>query len=149
MQIVTNVKKATSHLTVIKKIIKTSDEIVLCSGWMKFCGLREILPVIDAAIDRGASITLYTNAEHATKDSVAALSARPALRHINLRKPYLHTKLYYGARSDGFIVMSGSANITSGGLWKSEELSSLVSGKLGDDYHRQIAGYLDRLAGLA
>lgn len=146
LQIVTNVRKSKSHLTVLKNIFEHYDDIVICSGWMKMCGLSEILPKIDGAISRGARIAVYTNTSHVEVSCVAALQARPGLTHLNVSTPYLHTKLYYGRKGDSFIAMVGSANITAGGLWKNEELSQVISGPASDAIHAQYAAYIKRLS---
>lgn len=148
MQIVSNVRKSKSHLTVLKKIFEQYDDIVICSGWMKMCGLSEVLPTIDGAISRGARIAVYTNTSHAEVGCVAALKARPGLTHLNVETPYLHTKLYYGRRGESFTAMVGSANITAGGLWKNEELSLVLSGQTSDAIHVQYADYIKRLSAL-
>lgn len=148
MQIVTNVRKSKSHLTVLKNIFEQYDDIVICSGWMKMCGLGEILPMIDGAISRGARIAVYTNTSHAEVGCVEALQARSGLTHSNVATPYLHTKLYYGRKGESFIAMVGSANITAGGLWKNEELSQVLSGQTSDAIHAQYAAYIERLSGL-
>jgi HKD family nuclease len=148
LQIVTNVRKSKSHLTVLKNILEQYDEIVICSGWMKMCGLGEILPMIDGAVSRGARIAVYTNTSHAEEVCVAALQARSGLTHMNVGTPYLHTKLYYGRNGDSFIAMVGSANVTAGGLWKNEELSQVLSGQTSDAIHAQYAAYIKKLSAL-
>lgn len=150
MQIVINVRKSTkSHLATLKKIIESSEEIVICSGWMKMCGLSELLPTMDIALTRGASIRVYTNREHTESGCIEALAARKQIIHANVPKPtYLHTKLYYGRQGSSYIAMIGSANVTAGGLWKNEELSQVVNGVVDDPLHSQLAPYLKTLSGL-
>lgn len=142
---ITNVSKRKSHLSVVKDILKEYDDIVLCSGWMKMCGLSEILPLIDEALARNAKVSIYTNAEHTQASCVAALTERPNVAHANVKKPYLHTKLYYGRTRDSFIAMTGSANVTAGGLWKNEEFSQLTYGGIGDPAYAQLEAYLKKL----
>ncbi|MCZ7719907.1 phospholipase D family protein [Pseudomonas aeruginosa] len=150
MHVITNVRKSTkSHLEALRHLIADNDEIVICSGWMKMCGLSELLADIDRALSRGATISVYTNHEHTETSCVSALAERSNLYHFNIPRPtYLHTKLYFGRRDDTYRVIIGSANITSGGLWKNEELSQGRTGRLDDEFHSQIAEYLERLPGL-
>ncbi|MGE8302867.1 MAG: hypothetical protein ACN6PW_00240 [Pseudomonas kermanshahensis] len=148
MQIVTNAGKNKNHLSVLKAIIEGSEEIVICSGWMKICGLKQILPSVDQAIARGSRVLIYTNAEHTDVDCVKELSARPGVTHLNVAKPYLHSKLYYGRSGDSFRVMVGSANVTAGGLLRNEELSHAVSGNTTDLLHDHYLAYLKKLSGL-
>ncbi|QAY94300.1 hypothetical protein CUN63_29300 [Pseudomonas sp. ACM7] len=113
---------------------------------MKACGLSPLLKHLDNAIARGSRITIYTNHEHTDQDCVESLAGMGGLRHINVPRPtYLHTKLYYGRSGESYTAILGSANVTSGGLWKNEELSCQVSGRVTDDSHEQLALYLQRL----
>jgi HKD family nuclease len=145
---ITNVSKRKSHLSVVKEILSENDEIVLCSGWMKMCGLSELLPLIDEALARNAKVSIYTNAEHTQASCVAALSQRLSVTHSNVKNPYLHTKLYYGRTRDSFIAMTGSANVTAGGLWRNEEFSQLSYGGIGDPTHAPLEAYLKKLSRL-
>lgn len=148
MQIITNLSKSRSHLTAINSILEGANDIVICSGWMRMCGLNAILPAIDIALAKGAQISVYTNAKHTDAGCVEALRGRPSLTHFNMVKPYLHTKLYYGRMGESFVAMVGSANITSGGLWKNEELSQLVSAVVSDPIHAHYMNYIEKLTRL-
>jgi len=147
LRLITNVKKdSQSHLCELKKLLSTSEQIVICSGWMKACGLSPLLKHIGEAIGRGAHVTVYTNHEHTERGCIKSLAGLAGLKHVNVPRPtYLHTKLYYGRSEESYSAILGSANITSGGLWKNEELSYYVSGKVTDDAHRQLAVYLQHL----
>lgn len=150
MRLIANVKKDTqSHLYELKQLLSMSDRIVICSGWMKANGLSLLLKDISAAIRKGSQITVYTNHEHTEPRCIKSLSRMPGLKHFNVPKPiYLHSKIYYGQKGDSYAAIVGSANITKGGLCTNEELSYLVSGKIGDDVHGQLALYLRRLSEL-
>jgi HKD family nuclease len=150
LRLIANVKKDTqSHLYELKQLLSTSEQIVICSGWMKGNGLSLLLKDIRKAIRRGSEITVYTNQEHTEPGCIKSLLKMPGLKHFNVPKPiYLHSKIYYGQKDDSYSAIIGSANITKGGLCTNEELSYLVSGKIGDDAHGQLALYLGRLSEL-
>ncbi|WP_437216396.1 phospholipase D-like domain-containing protein [Pseudomonas sp. ER28] len=148
MRIITNSSKSKNHLSALLAIIEGSDEIVICSGWMKICGLAQILPAVDRAVVRGAPVLIITNAQHTEAECVAELSARPGIVHRNVAKPYLHSKLYYGRKSDAFSVMVGSANVTGGGLTRNEELSHVISGKISEPSHAHYVAYIQKLSRL-
>lgn len=142
-------KDTQSHLFELRALLSMSDQIVICSGWMKACGLSPLLKDIDRAVSRGAKISVYTNQEHTEPACVDRLADVAGLKHFNVVRPiYLHTKFYYGEKADSYSAILGSANITSGGLWKNEELSYQVQGDIGDDAHAQLALYLKRLSAL-
>lgn len=149
MRIITNVRKNRSHLPEVLRLIANHDEVVICSGWMKMCGLSEVLPTLDLALERGASVSVFTNKRDTETDCVAALSQRVGLFHANIPTPkYFHSKLYYGRQGDHFMAIIGSANVTAGGLWKNEELSTLIEGSVSDPLHAQLSAYLGALPAL-
>ncbi len=150
MRLITNENKdSQSHLSELKKILLSSEQIVICSGWMKFCGLSPLLRHISKALQRGAQITVYTNREHTEQKCVERLARLPGLKHFNVPRPtYLHTKFYYGRAGDAYSAVLGSANITSGGLWKNEELSSQIDGTIGDYGYEQLEPYMRKLTAL-
>ncbi|WP_156882686.1 phospholipase D-like domain-containing protein [Pseudomonas sp. CF161] len=150
MRLITNVEKdSQSHLCELKNLLSASEQIVICSGWMKACGLSPLLKHMREAIGRGAHMTVYTNREHTERACIKSLASLTGLKHVNVPRPtYLHTKLYYGRSGDSYRAILGSANVTSGGLWKNEELSYCVSGKVTDDAHRQLTAYLQGLTAL-
>lgn len=150
MRLITNEKKDShSHLFELKKLFSSYERIVICSGWMKICGLSPLLSHMSEALHRGANITVYTNREHTDQKCIEGLARLPGLKHFNVPRPtYLHTKLYYGRTGELYSAILGSANITSGGLWKNEELSSLLDGTIGDYGHAQLESYLRKLTGL-
>lgn len=150
MRLISNVEQDTqSHLHELKQLLSISERIVICSGWMKATGLSLLLRDIRAAIRRGSQITVYTNQEHTEPSCIKSLLKVAGLKHFNVPKPiYLHSKIYYGQKGDSYSAIVGSANITRGGLCTNEELSYLVSGKIGDDAHGQLELYLKRLSEL-
>ncbi len=145
MQLVYNETKK-NHLTVITDLIEPAKRIVICSGWIKSCGLTLLLPVIDRALARNASIIIYTNIEHTPPACARALAIRQGLQHIIApSRPYLHTKLYYVETASYFKAILGSANITAGAFRTNEELSIVLEGELGTVEHTNILDYLARL----
>jgi len=58
--LITN-SKPNNHDRVINRLILSSEEIILCSGWLKLEGVNMILPSIICAESNGADITLFSN----------------------------------------------------------------------------------------
>jgi hypothetical protein len=58
--LITN-SKPNNHDRVINRLILSSEEIVLCSGWLKLEGVNMVLPSIICAENNGADITLFSN----------------------------------------------------------------------------------------
>lgn len=136
-----------NHRKLLVDLISRSDVSILCSGWLKYDGLVELLPAIDCGLSNHATITVYSNEEHTEEQAIAAIAERPALKHFIMSKQcrYLHTKLYYFEHSGEYAAIIGSANITHGGLVRNEELSVRIGGRVGDSEQQQILDYLDEL----
>ena len=149
MRLITNAdSEKRSHLHELTTLIRKSDEIVLSSGWMKACGLDLIVEDIRGAIERGASVTIYSSQRETELDCFETLAGVSGVRHFTIGKIYFHPKLYYGKAAESFVAILGSANITKGGLQSNEELSCLMEGPVKEESHAQIQGYLDRLSAL-
>lgn len=138
------------HKHLLAELIKKSDLSILCSGWIKLPGLKDLLPAIDSALKSGAKIIVYSNLEQ-TWDGVAEeLALRRGLAHhiVNDAKRALHTKIYYFESDEQYTAVIGSANITKGGLSGNEELSVRVAGTRGDQLYHQLQQYLQSLASM-
>ncbi|MDU8588454.1 hypothetical protein, partial [Pseudomonas syringae] len=51
--------EATTILT--PGVINNADKIVICSGWIKQCGVDLLVEHLAAALGRGTAITIFTN----------------------------------------------------------------------------------------
>lgn len=133
-----------NHKKLFASLISESERSVLCSGWLKYAGLKLLLPSIDSAISQGAQIVVYSNDQHTELEAAAALASRPALQHViaSGAHRYLHTKLFYFQKGENYTAVIGSANLTEGGLVKNEELSIVVTGTKSDSTHKQFEDYL-------
>ncbi|MCP5173484.1 MAG: NgoFVII family restriction endonuclease [Moraxellaceae bacterium] len=147
MEIVFNDSNSNNHLKVLTELMLKSDEMIFCSGWVKIEGLKLIAKELSLAIKRNAKITLITNKEHTNQECIEYLKEYN-VNHIIIdsSKRYFHTKMYYFVLNDNYNVLIGSANLTSGALKSNEELSVLTSGKIGDNEHKKIALYLERIS---
>ena len=125
-------------------MVADAQRVVLVSGWIKHEGIDLLTSPLKAALEREASVTLFTNAKHTEKDSLRKLKALPGLNHVIVPESlvYLHTKLYYVEDRHGFKAIVGSANITKNALQKNEELSVYFEGGFGCEEHQQLKAYL-------
>lgn len=114
----------------------------MCSGHLKFGGVKAIEDELKKAVDRGARVIFYSNEKHTERDAAEAL-AKLGVEHIVVdhSRAYLHTKLYCFEAGDRYSAIVGSANITKAALTSNEELSYVVDGIKGDPQHRQLAAY--------
>ena len=135
------------HKRLLNLLISKSERAILCSGWINHAGLAHLLPAIDAALGRGADILVYSNGRHTDAEVLKALASRPGLKHVvaDAGVKYLHTKLDYFARGDGYTAVLGSAHLAEGGLIRNEELSIVLTGTKGDAGFQELAHYLSTL----
>jgi phosphatidylserine/phosphatidylglycerophosphate/cardiolipin synthase-like enzyme len=138
------------HVDLLSELINKSKLSILCSGWIKLPGLEDLLPSIDAALSRGATVIVYSNLKE-TKEGVApALASRTGLTHrmVGRGTRALHTKIYYFETDDAYTAVIGSANITKGGLSTNEELSVVLRGIQGDPVFLELQKYLQTIANM-
>ncbi|MDF1878113.1 NgoFVII family restriction endonuclease [Sulfurimonas sp. SAG-AH-194-C20] len=146
MELVTNngTKKHKHHII---ELIKSSDRIIISSGWMKMDGLKKLKICLDIAVKNNAKITIYSDHQN-TKDGVREfLNTYKTIEHIITKKnETLHSKIYYFEQEKSFTTLIGSANITHGGLYSSDELSVKITGLIGDKNYLSIWKYLSDLS---
>ena len=138
------------HKHLLAELIKKSELSILCSGWIKLPGLKDLFPAIDSALENGAEIIVYSNLKQ-TLDGVAGeLASRSGLTHhmVDDTRRALHTKIYYFETGEQYTAVIGSANITKGGLSGNEELSVRLAGTKGDQLYHQLQQYLQSLASM-
>jgi len=145
MNLITNKGRGKNHKALINKLILTSDEIIMSSGWMKEEGLMAILPNLEEVIKKNVTVTIYSNQQHTETFVTEKLKGYENIKHIMFKKKTLHSKIYYFKKGDTFTAIIGSANITYGGLVHSEELSVKISNTIDSDEHIEIKKYLDNL----
>jgi HKD family nuclease len=147
MQIINNIGSS-NHLTTINELISKYDNILLCSGWMKFEGAKLISDNLKRALKRGANILIATNEKHTGKRSINLLK-KLGIKHALIKKAndvkYFHTKFYYFEGNGEYVYIIGSANITEGALLDSDELSVCISGSISDQNHQQIQPYIEHI----
>jgi len=146
MKLITN-KARKNHRKRINDLILWAESIVICSGWMKQNGLKLLLPNLKKAIEKNVKITFFSNEIHTEIDAIKSLKELKHIKHVLIpkNKKTLHSKIHYFQKGNVFIAIVGSANITLGGLVKSEELSIEIEGDLNSDEHLQIRNYIDEL----
>jgi HKD family nuclease len=133
-----------NHRKLLASLISESERSVLCSGWLKYSGVKLLLPSIDIAISQGAEIVVYSNDQHTESSAADALASRPALTHViaSGTHRYLHTKFFYFEKGESYTAVVGSANLTEGGLVENEELSLVITGGKAEPLHKQFHDYL-------
>lgn len=154
MKLIINKKnsKKYNHKSKLIELIKNSNKMILCTGWMDYKGLKKLMPSFEKALESNdPTIKIYSNKAHTDAQSIQLLEKVPAIEHIiidNVESRYLHTKIYYFQFGEKFTAVIGSANITIGGLGRNEELSMEVFGDIDSKEHENIFQYLEHLESL-
>lgn len=135
------------HRRLLSSLVESSEESILCSGWLKVEGVRHLEPSIRKAVSKNFSVSIISNAAHTHKRAANIIKKWPCVRHFMTKKDArtLHSKVYYFRTGKKFTAIVGSANITEGGLVSSDEASLKISGTVEDDFHEEIKSYLDDL----
>jgi len=139
--------KTANHQELLASLIASSEESVLCSGWIKPEGILALAPAIEEAIIKNAKITIFSDQGHTKKNSAGIIANWPAVTHLMAGKRHgtLHSKIYYFQTGNEYTAVIGSANITKGGLSASQELSVHLNGKVGDALQKEIRAHLNEL----
>ncbi|MEH6357448.1 MAG: phospholipase D-like domain-containing protein [Pseudomonadales bacterium] len=146
MKLISNITNK-NHRRRLVELIKSSDKIVLCSGWIDPKGLEKITPALKSASSRKADVRIFTNKKHTSEACIQVLSSIPEVEHnvVDNNVKYLHTKIFYFTKGKNYTVIIGSANLTYGGLVNNEELSIETSGFIDSVEHEKIFEHLEVL----
>jgi HKD family nuclease len=125
-----------NHLNLLLEKLKTSDEACMAIAFLKSSGLNKLLPAITNSLRCGKHMTIVAGQNFALTEPEALHTLRKLFIDYPSSKVYLakadvatcifHPKLYLFKAGDSCCIVSGSANITEGGLEKNVE-SSLVA----------------------
>ncbi|WP_040250194.1 phospholipase D-like domain-containing protein [Psychroserpens mesophilus] len=125
-----------NHLDYIIACFKEADEIWLATAFFKMSGLKLLLPAIKKYIEANKPINIIVGQNFGLTEPEALriifkLFEKKAHANLFLDKAQektnvFHPKLFLFKNNDKGIIISGSANITKGGLTTNQEVS-LVS----------------------
>lgn len=128
--------KKKNHLDYILNYFEVADEVWLATAFFKMSGLKLLLPVIKKHIEANKPINVIIGQNFGLTEPQALrtifnLFEKKANANLFLDKAedkttVFHPKLFLFKNNDRGIIISGSANITKGGLTTNQEVS-LVS----------------------
>ena len=135
------------HQNLLSSLVENSEESILCSGWLKFEGMKRLEPAIQKAVSKNFSVSIISNFAHTHKRAAKLIGKWASVRHFTTKPGArtLHSKVYYFRTGKNFTAIVGSANITEGGLVSSDEASLKITGTVDDDFHNEVKSYLDDL----
>ena len=131
-QIIINNPKE-NHLTKVLELFKDADEVWLATAFLKVSGLKLLLPAIKRHLANNKRINIVTGQNFGLTEPDALselhslfslqLNANLYLDKASIKTKIFHPKLFMFKNGNNVDVISGSANITKGGLCDNQEFS--------------------------
>tara|TARA_R110000744_G_scaffold34666_3_gene80605 strand:+ start:321 stop:1529 length:1209 start_codon:yes stop_codon:yes gene_type:complete len=154
-QIVIHNIGSSSHLDVIKKLFKTSDEIWLATAFLKMSGLNLILPAIKKHIKSNKPITIIAGQNFGLTEPDALkvlfnlfknnVNANLFLDKAEDNIKVFHPKLFLFKTNEKGTIISGSANLTKGGLIGNQEVSLCLETKTKSSEWQSAINYFNHI----
>jgi HKD family nuclease len=122
MELISNSTSPT-HLTTIKKLLKNSNEVIICVAFLKNSGLVQILKQLPK------NSTFYIGTDYyITEPSAIKMLLKEGFKVYLIKKQNatFHPKIYYFKKGKQVSILTGSANLTGGGLETNFETSVLI-----------------------
>jgi HKD family nuclease len=127
LQIITNTSPPT-HKAVIEQLLIEADMTIFCVAFLKNSGINSILHLIkDKAI-------FYVGTDHYITEPTALkklIRANHKVYLVKKTKSTFHPKIYYSAKGNKISILTGSSNLTGGGLESNLEVSVLLQTEKG------------------
>lgn len=135
MKLITNNGK-NDHLSMVLPLLKQADEVFIAVAFLKESGLKPLLPAIKQCVKDGRQICVVAgqNFGLTEPDALHTLrllfdkraNAKVYIAHATNAGQVFHPKMYLFRTGETVTLISGSANITSGGLVSNVECSLLA-----------------------
>ena len=135
MEFITN-NNNNNHAKVIDPLIRNSDEVYIAVAFLKMSGLNELLSSIKYLLNARKKISIIAGQNFGLTEPDALDNLRKLFLKNDSAKLYLanalnttlvfHPKLYLFCSGTNVTIITGSANITRGGLFTNSECSLLT-----------------------
>jgi HKD family nuclease len=155
MKFIANIDKTNNHLTAIEQNLKTSEQSYFAIAFLKTSGLYNLLKSIKKYLKSGGQLTIVAGQNFALTEPKALKELRklfqsyPAsklyLAKANVRNSVFHPKLYLFKTKKNSSIISGSANITKGGLISNKETSILMNCRTSEKVWNDAINYFNEL----
>ena len=108
------------HLGVLGKFLKNADEIIFCTAFLKQSGLSQIIKKMKVTGTFYVGTDYYLTEPNAIRNLI---NSGHTVYLVKKAKSTFHPKIYYIRNGKNIVLISGSANITGGGLVTNFETS--------------------------
>lgn len=143
------------HIKQLNKFIEQADEIWMAVAFVKMSGVNLLLPSIKKAIAKKSKVQMVAGQHFSLTEPKALYQVRNLFKNSQLSKLYLahavsktvifHPKLYLFKIGSKGIIVTGSTNITQGGLAKNIECSLCVECNTTDAVWKDAKQFIDNL----
>ncbi len=155
MKFIANIDKTNNHLTTIERELETSEQAYFAIAFLKISGLKNLLKAIKKNLKSGGQLTIVAGQNFALTEPKALKELRKLFQSYPTSKLYLektniqnnvfHPKLYLFKTKNKTSIISGSANITQGGLLNNKETSLLVNCRTSEKVWIDAINYFNSL----
>jgi HKD family nuclease len=155
MRFIANIDDQNNHFVSIAENLKLYDEAFFAVAFLKSSGIKYLIPVIEEFLNAGGKLSIIAGQNFALTEPKALYELRRLFENFPKSKLFLakansvdkvfHPKLYLFKKKDKCCVISGSANITQGGLIENAETSLLVYTQSNEDVWINSKKYFEKL----
>jgi len=155
MKFIANIDETNNHLKTIERELETSEKAYFAIAFLKISGLKSLLKAIKKNLKSGGQITIVVGQNFALTEPNALKELRKIFKPYLSSKLYLakantidnvfHPKLYLFKTKNSASIISGSANITQGGLINNKETSLLINCSTRDKVWTDAIGYFENI----
>jgi HKD family nuclease len=134
MQIITNNRRPT-HLSVINRLLGSSEETIICVAFLKLSGLNCIINKLPD------NCTFYIGTDYYITEPSAIRKLIKSCHTVYLAKKVkstFHPKIYFFRKGKDISILTGSANLTGGGLETNFEVSILIETEKGSSVSKEF-----------
>jgi HKD family nuclease len=144
-----------THQKEINTLIEKSDEVYIATAFLKSSGLEKVLPALKKIIKEGKGVTVIAGQHFALTEPLALRALRKLflsppncklyIDHANSSSEVFHPKLFLFRTGSQCSILSGSANVTSGGLNSNTECSILINTEIQDALWKDAISFFELL----
>lgn len=143
-----------THTEVINQLISKADTLFIAVAFLKASGLKLISAELNKAVNRGCKVTIIVGQDFCITEPKALedlFNLGKANKGFNAymlpqRQATYHPKMYLGIVREMATLVTGSANLTRGGLDSNIELSTAIGLSLDSPTLRNVVDWFEKIA---
>lgn len=141
-----------NHLNALNQLLPEADEVYMATAFLRVSGLSQLLSGIRNCLSNGGKVTMVIGKNFAQTEPEALRKLHQlSVKQGNLLIRFslgleehgtFHPKVFLVRKGRDADIITGSANITGGGLVSNEECSIWVQTKSTEDIYKETKKYL-------